>query len=603
MSWFVMKQEETRKTPKQETMWIRCKACNAMIYKGRWVENLHVCPECDFHGKLTAQERIAFTVDEGSFQEFGADIAPADPLGFACGYGNYSDKVQSTRKQTALNEAVVTGKGTIQGIPVVLAVMDFRFFGGSLGSGTGEKILEAANYCYDNGLPYIVVSASGGARMEEGILSLMQMAKTCAGIARLNEKGIPYISILTDPTYGGVTASYSMVGDIHLAEPHARIGFAGRRVIEQTIRQKLPDDFQKSEYLLEHGFIDKIVRRTEMRATLAQILGYCQTGRKGGGGGVMANLMDFESHLNEMTETLAQLKALSESDSMDLSGQIADLEQKLKAEREKIYAKLSPWQTVQIARHPKRPILQDYIETIFTDFIELHGDRRFSDDRGLVGGFATIGGIKVMLIGHNRGKNVTENIERNFGMALPDGYRKALRLMEMAERFGLPVVTFIDTSGAYPGMHAEERGQAEAIARNLTEMARLKVPIVSVVTGEGGSGGALGIGVGNVILMLKHAIYSVISPEGCASILWRDRAYAEQAAEALKITAHSLKKLGVVDEIIPEPLGGAHNDPAATAKAVKAAVVKQLKRLMAQDVQQVVDQRFDKYAHLGVFTS
>lgn len=277
MSWFVMeKDENAAKSPQSDEMWIRCKSCNAMIYRQTWIENLHVCPECDFHGKLTAYERIAFTLDEGSFVELGASIAPADPLGFVCGYGNYKDKVASTTEKTDLNEAVVTGSGTIEGRPVVIAVMDFRFFGGSLGSGTGEKILAAANAAYEREQPFIMVSASGGARMEEGILSLMQMAKTCAGVARLNEKGIPYISILTDPTYGGVSASYSMVGDINLAEPHARIGFAGRRVIETTIKEKLPDDFQQSEYLMNHGFMDKIVRRTEMKSTLALLLSYCQ---------------------------------------------------------------------------------------------------------------------------------------------------------------------------------------------------------------------------------------------------------------------------------------------------------------------------------------
>jgi len=270
---------------------------------------------------------------------------------------------------------------------------------------------------------------------------------------------------------------------------------------------------------------------------------------------------------------------------------------------ETVSANLTPWQTVQIARHAKRPVLENYLELIFKDFIELHGDRRYSDDRALIGGFATIGKEKIMLIGHNRGNNVTENIERNFGMALPDGYRKALRLMELAERFKLPIVTFIDTPGAYPGIHAEERGQAEAIARNLTEMAKLKVPIISIVTGEGGSGGALGIGVGNKLLMLKNSIYSVISPEGCASILWRDGAFAEQAAEAMKLTAQSLKKLGVVDEIVNEPAGGAHTDPKKTGQYVKAALIKNLKKLNAMKAQALIDQRFEKYAKLGVFTS
>jgi acetyl-CoA carboxylase carboxyl transferase subunit alpha len=314
------------------------------------------------------------------------------------------------------------------------------------------------------------------------------------------------------------------------------------------------------------------------------------------------NVQEFESHLHEMEASIEKLRTMAQNDGVDLSKQIKELEEKLEAERKAVYANLTPWQTVHIARHAKRPVLEDYIRMIFTDFIELHGDRRYSDDRALIGGFATLGDQKVMLIGHNRGNNVSENIERNFGMALPDGYRKALRLMEMAERFGLPIVTFIDTPGAYPGVHAEERGQAEAIARNLTEMAKLKVPIICIVTGEGGSGGALGIGVGNVILMLKHSIYSVISPEGCASILWRDGAYAEQAAEAMKITAQSLKKLNVVDEVVSEPLGGAHLDPEKTAAAVKKALLKHLAELKKLNGNQLVEKRFEKYANLGVFT-
>jgi acetyl-CoA carboxylase carboxyl transferase subunit beta len=272
MGWF---NKSNQQKPKyDENLWVRCKRCDAHIFK----EDLHashaVCPRCDFHDTLTAYERISITLDAGTFKDMYSEIAPADPLNFSCAYGAYKDKVSSTRAKLHLNESVVTGSGTINGIAVVVGVMDFRFFGGSLGSGTGEKILRAANYAHDHRLPYIVFSASGGARMEEGILSLMQMAKTCAGVARLDERKLPYISVLTDPTYGGVSASFATVGDVNIAEPGARIGFAGKRVIEQTIKQKLPDDFQSSEYLLQHGFIDKIVHRKEMKQTLATILSY-----------------------------------------------------------------------------------------------------------------------------------------------------------------------------------------------------------------------------------------------------------------------------------------------------------------------------------------
>jgi acetyl-CoA carboxylase carboxyl transferase subunit alpha len=255
----------------------------------------------------------------------------------------------------------------------------------------------------------------------------------------------------------------------------------------------------------------------------------------------MERELDFEKPVAEIEKMIERLKHLAASGKGDFSDQIGELEKKLFERKEGIYANLTPWQTVQIARHPGRPVLQDYIALIFTDFIELHGDRCIADDRALIGGFATIDKYKVMLIGHNKGKNVEENVERNFAQARPDGYRKALRLMRLAEKYNIPIVTFVDTQGAYPGLEGEERGQAEAIGRNLTEMASLEVPIVSLVTGEGGSGGALGIAVADVMLMLSHSIYSVISPEGCASILWRDASFAPQAAEAMKITAQSIK--------------------------------------------------------------
>jgi acetyl-CoA carboxylase carboxyl transferase subunit alpha len=263
--------------------------------------------------------------------------------------------------------------------------------------------------------------------------------------------------------------------------------------------------------------------------------------------------------------------------------------------------KLTSWDIVQIARHAERPNLKDYIRLLCDDFVELHGDRLFGDDRGMIGGFATIGGEQVVLIGHRKGRGVEENIEANFGMANPEGYRKAMRLMRLAEKYGLPVVTFVDTPGAYPGSEAEARGQAEAIAHNLEFMSTLKTPIIVVVSGEGGSGGALGIAVGDRILMLQNAVYSVISPEGCASILWRDGSKAPQAADALKITAQSLKPLGIIDAIVPEPEGGAHTDPAATAAAVKKAILAGLAELRKLPVDALVARRYEKFSAMGRF--
>jgi len=271
------------------------------------------------------------------------------------------------------------------------------------------------------------------------------------------------------------------------------------------------------------------------------------------------------------------------------------------AKAEKAPAAVTPWDIVQIARHPQRPLLVDYVAAMCTDVIELHGDRAFGDDPSMFGGLATIGDQRVMLIGQRKGVSVEEKIACNFGMASPEGYRKALRLMQMAEKFGLPVVSFVDTPGAYPGMDAEARGQAEAIARNLAEMSCLRTPILVVVTGEGGSGGALGIAVGDVIMMLENAIYAVISPEGCASILWRDGKMAPQAAEAMQITAASLKKLGIVDEIVPEPKGGAHVDPAAAVAAVKSVLLKHIKALKALPLDELVEKRYAKYSAIGRF--
>lgn len=275
MPWFIKTKSEREQRKKTgDEMWVRCLKCKAHIFKQDFINNLNVCPKCGWHGKITAYERIGMILDSGTFKEINESIRPSDPLAFIDGKGAYTDKVETARKKTGLNESVVTGIGKIDGKAVVVAVMDFRFLGGSLGSGTGEKILLAANYAYDHKLPYIIFSASGGARMHEGILSLMQMAKTCAGIARLNEKNIPYISVLTDPTTGGVSASYAMVGDINIAEPGALIGFAGRRVIEQTIKQKLPDAFQTSEFVLEHGFLDMIVKRHDLKQKLSSILSF-----------------------------------------------------------------------------------------------------------------------------------------------------------------------------------------------------------------------------------------------------------------------------------------------------------------------------------------
>lgn len=309
--------------------------------------------------------------------------------------------------------------------------------------------------------------------------------------------------------------------------------------------------------------------------------------------------LEFEKPLSELEARIKELTKLNEDPSVNFDSEISALRKEAEALQAQIYSRLSAWDTVQVARHLDRPLIKDYIEGMFTDFTELHGDRCFGDDRGIIGGFATLEGNCVMLVGHQKGKTVEENIRANFGMASPEGYRKALRLMKLAEKYKLPVISLIDTPGAYPGIDAEARGQAEAIARNLTEMAALKVPIIVVITGEGGSGGAIGIGVGDVVMMLSNSVYSVISPEGCASILWRDGAKAPEAAEALKLTAQSLLELGIIDEIIREPLGGAHRNHQATINAVRSAILRYLEQLQKYSSRKLIERRFKKYSAIG----
>jgi acetyl-CoA carboxylase carboxyl transferase subunit alpha len=315
----------------------------------------------------------------------------------------------------------------------------------------------------------------------------------------------------------------------------------------------------------------------------------------------MKHYLDFEKPILELQRKLDELRKHPETHALDirLEEEIEQIKKKIDEERKRIFSDLTPWQRVQLARHPKRPFALDYLRQVFCNFSELHGDRLFGDDQAMVGGFAELDGKRVVAIGTQKGRDTKENIRRNFGSAHPEGYRKALRLMRLAEKFGLPIITLIDTAGAFPGIGAEERHIAEAIAVNLREMAMLSTPIISAVIGEGGSGGALGIGVADRVLILENAYYSVISPEGCAAILWKDRSAAAKAAEALKITAGELFELGLVDEIIPEPLGGAHNDPAATAAALKSSLVQNLESLEKLPATDLLRQRYAKYRAMG----
>lgn len=402
--------------------------------------------------------------------------------------------------------------------------------------------------------------------MQEGIVSLMQMAKTSAALKKLHDKGQLFISVLTDPTTGGVTASFAMLGDIILAEPKALIGFAGPRVIAQTIGAKLPEGFQRAEFLLEHGFVDAIVERKDQKRTLVNIL-------------KMHRKKNVASIKEELKETLEKLEIMTEK------------EQKVSKEE----AVRSAWDSVLISRSADRPTAKDYIDTLFDDFTELHGDRYFGDDKAIIGGIANFHGVPVTVIGQQKGKNLKENKSRNFGMPSPEGYRKALRLMKQANDFNRPIICFVDTPGAFCGLEAEERGQGEAIARNLFEMSGLKVPILSIVIGEGGSGGALAMAVSNEVWMLEHAIYSILSPEGFASILYKDAKLAKEAAHDMKITSKELKKLGIIDKIIPEKENASLDNIDEISSIMDKEIVAWLIKYVSMSGPDLVEQRYDRY--------
>ncbi|MFC5927666.1 acetyl-CoA carboxylase carboxyltransferase subunit alpha [Micromonospora vulcania] len=578
----------TATAPREEQLWSRCAGCASLLYRKRLRRNLDVCPECGAHSRLAAPERLRQLVDEGSLCLLPDSLPEADPIGFV-DVLPYPHRLTAARAATGLTEAVVCATATIGGHPAVLAVMDFRFLGGSLGCAVGELITLAAERALDDHTPLILVTASGGARMQEGALSLMQMATVSQAIAGLREAGLLTVSVLTDPTYGGVAASFATNTDLVLAESGTRMGFAGPRVIRQVTGRALPDGFQTAEFLLRHGQVDMVVQRRSLRGRLVALLAATRADRPArppvprqesaprreppaGDGPDVVRSADGPDPLGERSAVRAGAADLAAPD---------------------------PWDTVRTARHPGRPTTLDYLDSVFDGFVELHGDRLGGDCPAVVGGVARLDGRHVMVIGHQKGHTTAELVAHNFGMASPAGHRKALRLMRLAARLGLPVVTLVDTPGADPGVSAEEQGQAAAIAENILTLTVLPTPVLAVITGEGGSGGALALAVADRVLMLQHAVYSVISPEGCAAILWPDRSAAPQAARALRLTAPDLRRLGVVDEIVPEPATAAHEDPTETARRLRAALLANLLPLLDVPPATLVRRRRQRFRRFG----
>ncbi len=553
--------EKKEKAQKQGEDIIVCPNCGKEISKSDAVRNLYVCTACGSYFRVRTRNRIRMVCDRDSFEPWFEELAVSNPLDFP----GYEEKLSAVKEKTGLHEGVTVGKGKIYGEDVCMGVCDARFLMGSMGHVVGEKIALMVERATEEKLPVVIFCCSGGARMQEGIISLMQMAKTSAALKKHSEAGLLYVPVLTDPTTGGVTASFAMLGDIILAEPGALIGFAGPRVIEQTIGQKLPEGFQRAEFLVEHGMVDAIVERKDLKKTLHQILKNHRISLKN---------KNFSSFTQE--PEIFRPSELSKECMAKAGFQ-------------------TPWQKVKKARSIKRPAMLTYVDFIFDDFIEFHGDRVFGDDKAVIGGIASLYGQPVTVIGVQKGNDVKECALRNYGMTSPEGYRKALRLMKQAEKFNRPIICFVNTAGAYPGMEAEERGQGEAIARNLFEMSGLKVPVLSVIIGEGGSGGALGLSVANEVWMLENSTYSILSPEGFASILWKDGKRAEEAACVMGMTAEDLVKLEVIERIIPEFGGAEASTVADIAGFMKGKMVTFLRKFDGMDGAAIAGDRYKRF--------
>ena len=557
--------QEKKEPSAPEGLWLKCPKCGEVVYRDDVKAHGYVCPKCEGYFRIGTRTRVRMVADTGTFQEWFTDLETENPLE----YPGYEEKIANLQEKTKLHEAVTVGKCMVNGLETVLGVCDARFLMGSMGYVVGEKITRAFERATEEKLPVVLFTSSGGARMQEGIVSLMQMAKTSAAIRKHSEAGLFYLPILTDPTTGGVTASFAMLGDAILAEPGALIGFAGPRVIAQTIGQKLPEGFQRAEFLVEKGIIDGVVERQELKETVWKLLKIHQDSMKYIHYGKTQNVENFP----EIRSSRGKAGTDGKSE-------------------------LTAWERVEISRSKERPTTLSYVQQIFDEFLELHGDRAFRDDGAVIGGIAMFGGQPVTVIGQQKGKNVKENIYRNFGMASPEGYRKALRLMKQAEKFGRPVVTFVDTPGAACGIEAEERGQGEAIARNLLEMSGIQTPMVSILIGEGGSGGALGLAVTDEVWMMENATYSILSPEGFASILWKDGKRAKEASEVMKITAKDLKKLQIIEKVIREPEPANEENLPEIAEEIREDLDGFLRKSCQKTREQIVEERYERFRRM-----
>jgi acetyl-CoA carboxylase carboxyl transferase subunit beta len=534
-----------------------CPRCNAILPRSTRAWRLRVCPSCQLHLRIPARERIATLIDDGTFREHDVSLASNDPLEFRDSR-TYRSRLLYQHEEHRQRDTLVTGTARIGGIPITIAVLDFTFMGGSMGIVVGRKLADAAESSIEARRPLVTIVASGGARMQEGMFALWQMARTAAAIKKLRAAGVPYLSVLTDPTTGGVFASFASLGDVILAEPEALIGFAGPRVAEAMMGEPLPEGSHRAEYLLAHGHIDAVVPRPAMRQTIVTILGIWQ-----------------------------DAQTLGDQEVKPPTPWRADPERPLP----------DAWTLTQEVRQPDRPSARACIRGMVGDYLPLAGDRLEADDPAVIGGIGRIAAMPVMAIGLDRGHDRFP--ERAPLHPLPSGFRKAHRLMTLGARWRLPVVLFVDTPGAWPGIESEEHGLAAAIAQNLALLSDLPTPTVSVVIGEGGSGGALALTVADRILMQERAIFSVIAPEGAAAILYHDPDRAPELAASLRITARDLESFGMIDGIVREPDGGAAENSEMAIEMIERAIVANLDELRRYDVRHLVRHRYNRIRQLG----
>ena len=535
-----------------------CLVCGTSLIDSEFYSQYRICPDCRFHYSMTARERINTLADPGTFRETNRSVTSLDPLSFSSRVP-YKQRLFREQRRTGLTEAAVTGTCAIGGTPVVLVVVDFGFMGGTMGCVVGEKVTLALEHAAKRKRPVVAVVTSGGARIQEGVLSLMQMAKTSIAANQLDAKGLPFISVLANPATGQAYASFANLADIILAEPGAIVGLAPMRVIKEATDQPLPGGSHTAESHLKHGMLDEIVDRERLRDLLA----------------VLLDLL------------VSRYKLTARRKGQQQEGEAP---------------RAQAWNSVQLARHKSRPTSLDYIGRMVTNFVELHGDRSYGEDGAIVSGIGHLAGQTVVVVGQERGR-AGDPVERRDGRTSPEGFRKAQRAIRLASKFDVPLITFIDTPGPFPSLDAEERGLGNSIATTMALMAGLKAPSIAVVVGEGGSEGALALGVASKVLMMENAIYSIISPEEAAGLIYQDEARADEVAESLKLTAQDCRELGIVDVVVQEPLGGAHTNPDESARQLGRVLLQELAELQSISTRRVLANRYKKFRKMGEYSS